>query len=92
MSEKPEGSSLPKFWTVLSESETNNDDDPPIYYDDPPIYFTSQGERYIYPHDLVHSKHAWDKVKKFEALVKDQNLQRAQGLGFLSSEDSTQQK
>ena len=87
MREKPEGSSLPKFWTVSSESETNNDDDPLIRYDDPPIHFTSQGERYIYPHDLVRSKHAWDRIKKFETLVKDQNLQAAQGLGLLSSED-----
>lgn len=78
MSEKPEGSSLPKLWT--GEPETKK-------YDDPPIHFTSQGERYIYPHDLVCSVHAWDWVKKFDALVKGQNLQRAQGFGSLSLED-----
>lgn len=87
MSEKPERSSPLKFWTVSAESETNRDGDLP--YDDPPIHFTSLGERYIHPNDLVHSKHAWDRVKKLEAFVKDQKLplQRAQGFGLLSSED-----
>ena len=60
---------------------------PTYFYDDPPIYFTSQGERYVYPDDLMRSKHARDRIKKFEALAKAQNLQPAQGLGLLSSEE-----
>ena len=78
MSDKQEGSSLPEFWII-------DDDLPTDYEEGPPIYFTSQGDPYIYPHDLVRSKRARDKVKKFEAFAKGQNLQRAQGFG--SSED-----
>ncbi len=61
-------------------------------YDDPPVYFTSQGGRYVYPADLMRSKHAWDRIKELEAFAEAHNLQVAQGLGPPPSGSSPQQK
>ena len=77
-----------KLFSFLDTSSKSEMDE----YDNPPIYFTSQGERYIYPDDLMRSKNAQNIINKFKAFAKAQNLEPAQGLGPPSSEDSTQQK
>lgn len=75
------------FFGTSSKSEADEKKSKTDEYDNPRVYFTSQGERYVYPDDLMGSKNARIIVKKFRKLAAAQNLETAQGISRSSSED-----
>ena len=78
---------LDRVWGSSPEPETDEEKSKTDEYDNPRVYFTSQGERYVYPDDLMGSRNAQSIVKKFQKLAAAQNLETAQGISRSSSEE-----